>query len=328
MTTVIRDNRKSAVLVPSTLRCLSRLPTINLTAGCAHACLYCYARGYSRYPGEGKITLYANTLEKLRHELPRKRKRPKAVYFSSSSDPFQPVPEVLETAFGVFEHLLDNGVGVAFLTKGRIPAMHMALLQAHPTRVHAGIGLATLDRRLCDAFEPNAAPPEVRLRQAEALIAAGIPTQVRLDPILPGLTDDVGLLRDLMDRLGEVGVTRIAVSTAFMRSSIVGSLRRRLSDRRMLDTLLRHYEGGPTLRMHGACTAVTVPRKEIRLAIYARVRRVARACGIATSVCACKNGDIAAGSCHIAGVWPENDPRKQQAELFDPSGPHRETVTA
>ena len=86
--------RKSHVLSPSGLDCLAHIPTVNVSNGCAHGCLYCYTRGYSIYPGEEKIEVYENLLEKLKKELPRKKRRPRAVYFSPSSDVFQPVPEM------------------------------------------------------------------------------------------------------------------------------------------------------------------------------------------------------------------------------------------
>ena len=108
MAQVIPGERKSAVLTPSSLACLAHVPTVNLTAGCAHECRYCYARGYLTHPGEGKVTFYTNTLAKLREELRRKRKKPATVYFSPSSDPFQPVPEVLNMAYDVFRFLLES----------------------------------------------------------------------------------------------------------------------------------------------------------------------------------------------------------------------------
>ena len=122
MVDVILAQRKSAVLAPSSLACLADVATINLTLGCAHSCLYCYARGYSTYPGDGRVVLYNNTLEKLRQELSRKRKRPHAIYFSPSCDLFQPVPQVLELGYQVLGYLLQEGIGVSFLSKGVIPA--------------------------------------------------------------------------------------------------------------------------------------------------------------------------------------------------------------
>ena len=42
MVTVTPAERKLRVLTPSSIACLARIPTINLTAGCAHGCIYCY----------------------------------------------------------------------------------------------------------------------------------------------------------------------------------------------------------------------------------------------------------------------------------------------
>jgi DNA repair photolyase len=314
---VLRTERKAAVLAPSQLTCLSRLPTINLTAGCAHECLYCYARSYSRNPGPGRIILYADTLKKLRAELPRKRKRPRVIYFSPASDAFQPVEEVLDLAFHVFEFLLRHGVGVAFLTKGRIPVRHMDLLKAHSSKVHAGIGVTTLDHRVWRAFEPGTAPPEVRMAQIAALLEAGIDTQVRLDPILPGVTDDERTFHEVFAALGGIGVRNVAISTAFMRPAIVRNLWRRLPKRGLAEALLSHYHEGPILVLSGAGTYVRVPPEATRRAIYDRVRRIARGYNVSVLVCACKNGDLARGSCHIHGSWDRKPDSPKQITLFD-----------
>jgi len=53
MSRVLLAERKAAVLAPSQLACLAWLPTINLTAGCAHECLYRYARTARRDRCEG-----------------------------------------------------------------------------------------------------------------------------------------------------------------------------------------------------------------------------------------------------------------------------------
>ena len=157
MVTVIRANRRSAVLTPSSIACLSHMPTINLTSGCAHGCLYCYTRGYTTHPGENKVVLYQNVLEKLKDELARKRTKPRAVYFSPSCDLFQPLPEVLALGYRILELLFSRGIGVALLTKGRIPDKTMSLLLDHPDEVRTQIGITTLDEKLQRMFEPDAA---------------------------------------------------------------------------------------------------------------------------------------------------------------------------
>ena len=83
--------RKSAVLSTSSMNCLSDVSTINLTVGCAHGCLYCYTQGYSSYPGNSVVQVYDSLPQQLENELNKKRRLPRRVYFSPSSDLFQPI---------------------------------------------------------------------------------------------------------------------------------------------------------------------------------------------------------------------------------------------
>ena len=304
MTQVISIERKSAMLTPSSLACLAHVPTVNLTAGCAHECRYCYARGYLTHPGDDKVAFYTNTLERLRDELRRKRKKPVTVYFSPSSDPFQPVPEVLDMAYDVFKHLFDSGIGVTFVTKGRIPARHCELLAAHAPLVQGRIGVITLDPAIAAEFEPHAAPPDVRLAQAAELIAAGIPIDARLDPILPGLTDCEDCLEPLCEALARAGVRTLAASVLFLRPAVVGSLRRHVSDKAMLHKLLDCFANAKPLAIHAENSRVRALPTEGRLEIIERLKSIACRHGLSVLVCGCKNPDITSGSCHISGRWP------------------------
>ena len=325
------------MLTPSSLACLAHVPTVNLTAGCAHECCYCYARGYLTHPGDGKIAFYTNTLAKLREELHRKRKKPSTVYFSPSSDPFQPVPEVLDMVYDVFRFLLESEIGVAFVTKGRIPERHRKLLAAHAPLVQGRIGLMTLDARVAAAFEPFAATPEVRLAQAAKLIGAGIPIEARLDPILPGVTDDADCLEPLCAALAGIGVRTIAASVLFLRPAVVGSLRRHLGDcpnfrghrcaawstkmglslgTAMLDRLLNSFAGSEPLAIHAGNSRVQSLPAAARLEIMERLKSIAHRYGMEVLVCACKNPDISSGSCHISGRWPPAARESSQLGLF------------
>ncbi len=318
MTEVIPIERKSAVLTPSSLACLSHVPTVNLTAGCAHECRYCYARGYLTHPGNGKVTFYTNTLAKLRDELRRKRKRPTTVYFSPSSDPFQPVPEVLNMAYDVFKFLLESEIGVAFVTKGRIPERHRDLLAAHALLVQGRIGLITLEPATVAVFEPGAATPEVRLAQAAELIAAQVPVEARLDPILPGLTDGADCLEPLCKALARIGVRKIAASVLFLRPAVIGSLRRHVKDKLMLNRLLDSFASAEPLAIHAGNSRVWALPTSARLEIVERLKTTAGRYGLEVLVCACKNPDISAGSCHISGRWPPATHGDGQLGLFQP----------
>lgn len=304
MVTVIRAERKSSVLTPSSLACLSAVPTINLTAGCLHGCAYCYIRSYRNYPGESTIILYENTLQKLQDELGRRRAKPQAVYFSPSSDLFQPAPEVLELAQAVLKFLFSQSIGVAFLTKGYIPADILHLLIEHAELVRAQIGIISLDEDIVRAFEPYAASPRRRLQQLEALIAAGVPTEARLDPILPTLTDAADAADRLFAAVAQAGVKRAAAGVLFLRAAILQWLRRNVSDKEVLASLLDAYRDGQQGLMRGSPLPIQEPPSEARREIFARMWTAAQAHGIDLRICACKNPDLARGSCNIAGTWP------------------------
>jgi DNA repair photolyase len=301
MIKTILAERKSDVLAASSLSCLSHIPAVNLTSGCAHGCLYCYARGYSTYPGENKVVVYQNTLEKLKKEIFNKRIKPSEVYFSPSSDIFQPVPEVLHLGYSVLEHILSGGIGVAFLTKGKIPENTMSLLFKYADKVRAQIGIITTDDSIRQIFEPNAAAIEVRLQQMRQMIAGGIAVEARLMPILPGITDADDSIERLFEAIVQVGVKQAAISTLFIRPSIVESLRRRVQDRGTIETMLNLYKNMGRIAVHAKnSTVIPLPRPK-REEIYGNIGKLAEKYNIDLSVCGCMNPDIG-GTCNIAGL--------------------------
>jgi DNA repair photolyase len=317
MVKVIQTDRRSAVLTPSSLACLLHMPTINLTSGCAHGCVYCYTRGYSTHPGKDKVVLYRNTLDKLKEELAHKRKRPQAVYFSPSSDLFQPIPEVLELGYRILEFLFSQGIGVALLSKGYIPEKTMKLLLDDADKVRAQIGIITLDEYIQRMFEPNTASTGVRIEQIARLVAGGIATEARLDPVLPGLTDSKDALRRLFSALAKAGVKRAAVSTLFLRSSVLESLKRNVQDTELLQRLLAFYRDAKRMTIHAERSSVIALSSAVRKEIHTRIGHIAEEHGIGLVICACKNPDLAHGTCNIGGNWPRQETQRNLFEQED-----------
>ena len=303
MTEVQHAERRSAVLTPSSLACLRRVATVNLTAGCAHGCLYCYTRGYRVYPGEGTVKVYANTLELLRHELQRKRRKPAAIYFSPASDLFQPVPEVLDIAYRLLQETLGRGIGVAFLTKGIIPERHMSLIQENAALVRAQMGLITLDDAVLRTFEFHAASAAVRMAQLKQLTQSGIRTQVRFDPILPSVTDDERTLEELCKAAADAGATDIAASALFLRPAVTRRLARASKASVTVARCLEAFSDAQRMAIHAERSSVTALPRQERERIFRRLENVAARCGLTVKRCACKNPDLATGTCSIAGEF-------------------------
>ncbi len=261
------------------------------------------------------MIVYENVLEKIQTELRRKRVRPKFVYFSPSTDIFQPVDFVLELAYGIFAFLLSVDIGVAFITKGTIPDKHMALFEAHPQRVRAQIGLITLSAEIAALFEPHCAPIDVRLRQIAKLNKSGIETEVRLDPILPGITDDEDQLKALLEALHQAGVKEITLNMLYLRPALVEVLRRKIPDADMRERLLRRYDHGVKIRTSGGKFSQTALPSAERAEIFGRVIRLAAEQGIKCRGCGCMNPDLFTGHCSLSN-WAPTPAETGQMQLF------------
>src|SRR5512147_659206 len=97
--------RKGKILTPPHFGCLNGIPTLNITSGCIFQCVYCYARGYRQSPRKGEVHLYVNLSSLLAEEIRRKRKIPSWVILNTSSDCFQPHPDILSLTYDVMKIL-------------------------------------------------------------------------------------------------------------------------------------------------------------------------------------------------------------------------------
>jgi len=86
---------------------------------------------------------------------------------------------------------LDFGNPVSFITKNHLVTRDIDLLSrlAEKNGVSVNMSVTTLDRKLARNMEPRASTPPLRLRAIEMLSKAGIPVNVLIGPVLPGLTE-------------------------------------------------------------------------------------------------------------------------------------------
>jgi DNA repair photolyase len=239
------------------------------------------------------------------------------VSLCTSTDLFQPLPEVLRIAYEACQILLERGIPVAFLTKGYIPEEFIGLFAAHAPLVRARIGLISLDVRTHRLYERGAAHPEARLLSLRRLQEAGIQVGVRHDPVIPGVTDLPWHLEALFGRLREHGVTSLDVGHLYVRPGIERLLWRELP-RAEARRLLSFFVGRPTARIAASNVTRLLP-PAVRLESYERLRRTAACHGVRTYLCACKNPDLKGDRCSGVGEMREAAGQAEpgrQAELF------------
>jgi DNA repair photolyase len=261
----------------------------------------------------------------LREELRRKRRRPRRVYFSPSSDAFQYPPRVQDVSIRTMRVLLDAGVEIAFLTKGFITNRFLALFESAPNMVFAQIGITTLDRRLWREFEPRTAPPDLRIRYAQKLDAIGVRTTARLDPLIPDVTDTEANLGPLFEALASSGVREAAASYLFLRPAIAKLVARQLG------ALIPAIDPAEWVsqQFDGGSAGGRMVRLDERRQRFAKVAALAQSVGIRVRTCRCKNPELGGCGCDIAGPRETAAPPNAQqtfsfstAEPPPPGKPH------
>jgi DNA repair photolyase len=307
MAHLIYQERKSPVLSRPTLPCIARHYTINLTAGCLFGCKYCYAQGYRRNLGPGKVIFYHNSWSKLKTELQRKKTRPRIIYFSTACEPLAPFAEVHEDLYKIMELLLSNSIAVYLSTKAHIPDRFIQLFALHPGQVFVQVGITTVDDRIRKALEPHAAPVSIRLGNIRRLLRCGIFTEARLDPLIPSLTDREDSSRMLFQRFSELGLGRAVASYLFLRKSNRRPVERALGD------LHHELHGYYSDKIDNYCSgsSIDIVARSYREQKYAMLAASAREYGISLQFCSCKNPGLTTNVCH-----PQGPSRENQSALF------------
>jgi len=174
--------------------------------GCQHGCLYCYASSYVRdfFRCRPKRRL----LENVRRDL-EKVKAGALISMSNSSDPYPPMEADLRLTRRCLEAFQGRGLRVLVVTKGATVLRDLELLKE--LGVAVTVSLITLDADLCRRLEPGAPSPSERLEVLSRLSEEGVPTGLRLDPIIPFLTDDQ--IETVVREAVSAGVRHVVAST-------------------------------------------------------------------------------------------------------------------
>lgn len=176
--------------------------------GCGHRCVYCYITSY--VPGAFQPRVKEFTILQLEKEV-KKLDRSMPVSIANSSDPYTPAEAQNLLMREVLPVLIRNGFKLLIVTKSNLVARDIDILSKG--RVCVSITVTTLNGHVAKRLEPFAPPPVSRLRALEALSRAGIPTMIRLDPIIPGVNDDSNTISAILKAAFEAGVRQVTTST-------------------------------------------------------------------------------------------------------------------
>lgn len=168
--------------------------------GCTHSCLYCYATSYVgrklSSPKRGFLRALMRDLSEADPRIP--------VELSTSSDPYTPEELSLGITRASLSLLKSRGFKVLITTKGIGFRFDEGLYDA------VMVTVTTLDRDLASKLEPLAPSPSERI---DSLAGVGVRKGIRVDPIIPGLNDDLSDVRTTLREARDSGAEHVTFST-------------------------------------------------------------------------------------------------------------------
>jgi DNA repair photolyase len=276
--------------------CARHLMALDTTVGCSLTCRFCSIRFRNLEPGT--VQLKVNLAELLERELAARRRTdrlPEGVLLNPASDAFQPMAPVLAVTHEVASLLLAAGVELHIRTRGQVPAGFAELFEAHSQRVHVEMAMFSMDRELSRLYEPGSPDPQQRLETIRRLRSWGLDVRVRIEPLIPFVSDTAGHLEDLVRHLRSVGVERAVASYLVLHPKVL---------ERLVDTipashfhLIKGSFRGQAWRQVGVHQMTRLLPERTRREGYQRLRSIADKAGLGLSVCACQNPALGS-DCH------------------------------
>lgn len=173
----------------------------NLYRGCLHNCVYCDGRS-EKYQVEGEfgqdISVKINALELINKELDPKRKRKsiKPAYLllgGGVGDSYQPTEKKYNLMRGALNLAEKYNYPVHILTKSTLVKRDLEIIKKinEKTRVLLSFSFSSVNKKICDIFEPGVTSPAERISILKQFKENGIACGIFMMPVIPFISDSM-----------------------------------------------------------------------------------------------------------------------------------------
>jgi DNA repair photolyase len=200
--------------------------TLNPYRGCQHACVYCFARGTHEFLGydsgrdfETRVIVKVNAPEMLRQDLARPGWRRESITVGTACDPYQQAELKYSLTHRILRVMRDFANPVSIVTKSPHVIRDADVLEdlVRVADVRVNFSISTLDEDVWKRIEPSTAKPSKRLQAMRLLAERGIPCNVMIAPVLPGLTDDPENLERVVRAAKEHGASAVHDNVLYLK---------------------------------------------------------------------------------------------------------------
>ncbi|PQV49443.1 DNA repair photolyase [Jejuia pallidilutea] len=170
--------------------------SMNVYQGCEHGCIYCYARNTHEFWGysagldfERRILVKKTAPKLLEAHLKNKNWKAQPIVMSGNTDCYQPAESKYKITRACLKAFLNYKHPVGIITKNALILRDLDLLKAlaKDNLIGVNISITSLSEDTRRALEPRTATIKKRLETVKILSENGIPVNVMMAPIIPGI---------------------------------------------------------------------------------------------------------------------------------------------
>jgi DNA repair photolyase len=248
---------------------------IDLYKGCPLGCVYCIAQHYHKHaPKSRPVRNVATILAGIDASIEADGKVAPC-YLSPWTDAYQPLEREARLSRGVLAGLARRGLSFFVITRSLLVERDLDLFVDRDAFV--AISLNTLDDGVTRRLEPGAPGAGDRRALLRRMVSwPGLRTVVKVDPIIPGVTDGASLDR-LLSWLAELKPHAVTLETLRISTSMLQRLEPALTrgERRRLQALYLPARGD----------APRHPILSYRVEIFRRAAQTLGAAGVRACFC-------------------------------------------
>ncbi len=188
--------------------------SINPYQGCEHGCTYCYARKTHEYwemgtglSFESNIIIKENAPKLLEEFFQKEQWKGAPIMLSGNTDCYQPAERTQQITRKLLQVFMKYRNPVSIITKNHLILRDLDILVKllKYNLINVNISINSLNENLRMKMEPRTSIIDKRFDTVRKLSAEGIPVNVLIAPIIPGLNDHE--IPEILKRCSESGAS-------------------------------------------------------------------------------------------------------------------------
>lgn len=166
--------------------------SVNAYTGCGHACKYCYASFMKRFTGHTEPWGTFIDIKNWEQIKNKDKFKDKELFFSSVTDPYQPIEEEYKRTRKILEELQGSGAIISISTKSDLILRDLDLIKTFKN-AQVSFSINTLDENFKNDMD-KAVSIERRLNAMKKFYEAGVYTTCFISPIFPEITNCIDII--------------------------------------------------------------------------------------------------------------------------------------